>query len=53
MPRKGQAVETPAGKGFITGVFPLKETVIVELETQASAEFPLAQIKIWKMCARR
>jgi hypothetical protein len=46
MPRKGQAVETPAGKGFITGVFPLKETVIVELETQASAEFPLAQIKL-------
>jgi cell fate regulator YaaT (PSP1 superfamily) len=46
MPRKGQPVETPAGKGFITGVFPLKETVIVELETQTSAEFPLAQIKL-------
>jgi cell fate regulator YaaT (PSP1 superfamily) len=46
MPRKGQPVETPAGKGFITGVFPLKETVMVELETQTSAEFPLAQIKL-------
>jgi cell fate regulator YaaT (PSP1 superfamily) len=46
MPKKGLAVETPAGKGFISGVFPLKETVMVDLETQTSAEFPVSQIKI-------
>jgi cell fate regulator YaaT (PSP1 superfamily) len=46
MPRKGQPVNTPAGKGFITGVFPFKETVVVELETQTSAEFPLSQITL-------
>jgi cell fate regulator YaaT (PSP1 superfamily) len=46
MPRKGQPVDTPAGKGYITGVFPLKETVIVELENQTSAEFPLSQITL-------
>jgi cell fate regulator YaaT (PSP1 superfamily) len=46
MPKKGQMVETPAGKGVISGVFPLKESVIVDLESQSSAEFPLAQIKV-------
>jgi cell fate regulator YaaT (PSP1 superfamily) len=46
MPRKGQPVETPSGKGFVVGVFPLKESVMVELESHASAEFPMNQIKL-------
>jgi cell fate regulator YaaT (PSP1 superfamily) len=46
LPKKGQMVETPAGKGIINTVIPLKESVIVDLETQSSAEFPVAQIKV-------
>jgi cell fate regulator YaaT (PSP1 superfamily) len=46
MPKKGQTVETPAGKGVISGVNPLKESVMVDLESQSSAEFPLVQIKV-------
>jgi cell fate regulator YaaT (PSP1 superfamily) len=44
LPKKGQLVNTPSGKGVIIGGNPLKETVLVELETQAEAEFPLQQI---------
>ncbi|HSW56791.1 MAG TPA: hypothetical protein VLH15_00145, partial [Dehalococcoidales bacterium] len=46
MPRKGQAVETPSGNGVIVGIFPFKESVVVEFESQANAEFPLSQIKV-------
>jgi cell fate regulator YaaT (PSP1 superfamily) len=46
MPRKGQRVNTPSGDGWVTGVYPLKESVMVELESQAQAEFPVDQIKI-------
>ncbi len=46
MPRKGQLVETSSGKGIVTGVFPIKDSVLVEFETHASAEFPLSQIKL-------
>jgi cell fate regulator YaaT (PSP1 superfamily) len=46
MPRKGQRVNTPSGDGWVTGVYPLKDSVLVELESQAQAEFPVEQIKI-------
>lgn len=46
MPRRGQPVTTPAGPGVIINIFPLKESVVVEFESQASAEFPLSQIKL-------
>ena len=46
MPRKGQPVETPAGPGIVIGSNPLKETVLVEMESKAETEFPLSQIKI-------
>ena len=46
LPKKGQRVNTPSGDGFVTGVYPLKETLMVELENQSTAEFPVSQIKV-------
>jgi cell fate regulator YaaT (PSP1 superfamily) len=45
LPRRGQSVTTTAGVGIVIGGNPLKETVLVELESKAEAEFPLAEIK--------
>lgn len=46
MPKRGQRVSTPAGDGWVTGVYPLKDSVRVEMESLAVAEFPVSQIKI-------
>jgi cell fate regulator YaaT (PSP1 superfamily) len=46
LPKRGQPVDTPSGKGVVIGGNPLKQTILVELETQAEAEFPLTQITI-------
>jgi cell fate regulator YaaT (PSP1 superfamily) len=46
MPKKGQRVDTPSGPGVVIGVFPLKETVLVEMESQAEVEVPVNQIKL-------
>jgi cell fate regulator YaaT (PSP1 superfamily) len=46
LPRRGLTVNTPAGTGIVIGGNPLKETVLVELESKAEAEFPLAQIQV-------
>jgi cell fate regulator YaaT (PSP1 superfamily) len=46
MPKRGLRVETAAGIGVVIGGNPLKETVLVQLESLAEAEFPLALIKI-------
>jgi cell fate regulator YaaT (PSP1 superfamily) len=44
LPRRGQRVKTPEGVGVVIGGNPLKETVLVEMESQAETEFPLSQI---------
>jgi len=44
MPPVGQQVSTPLGKANVIGVNPLKETVIVQLESQATVEFTLSDI---------
>ncbi len=46
LPKRGQLVKTPSGAGVVIGGNPLKETVLVELESKAEAEFPLNQITI-------
>jgi cell fate regulator YaaT (PSP1 superfamily) len=46
MPRKGQRVESPSGNGTVIGVSPLKDTVLVQLESGADAEFPVSQVKV-------
>lgn len=46
MPREGQEVTTSMGKAVVTGINPLKETVMVSLESQAVVEMPLDSITI-------
>jgi cell fate regulator YaaT (PSP1 superfamily) len=46
LPRRGQKVKTPDGVGIVIGGNPLRERVLVEMESQAEAEFPLNQISI-------
>jgi len=46
LPRRGQSVNTPAGVGVVIGGNALKETVLVEMESKAEAEYPLSQIQI-------
>lgn len=44
LPPIGQQVVTPLGEGSVTGVNPLKETVMVQLESQAMIELPAADV---------
>ncbi len=44
LPPIGQQVVTPLGEGSVTGVNPLKETVMVQLESQAMIELPVADV---------
>lgn len=46
MPREGQPVDTPMGPARVVGNNPLKETVVVELETQVTLELPLEDIEV-------
>ncbi len=46
MPKRGQRVSTPSGDGWVTGVYPIKESIRVEMENQAVAEFPVSQVKV-------
>ncbi len=44
MPKAGQMVSTPMGVAKVVGTNPLKATVLVELESQATVELPLSDI---------
>jgi len=46
LPKEGQRVSTPMGVANVVGGNPLKETVLVELESQATIELPLSEITI-------
>ncbi|MFC2013396.1 stage 0 sporulation family protein [Chloroflexota bacterium] len=46
LPKEGQRVSTPAGVAKVVGGNPIKETVLVELESQATVEFPLSEISV-------
>ena len=45
LPGEGQEVMTPLGKAKVVSINPLKETVFVELESEAKVEIPLSDIK--------
>jgi len=45
LPPIGQRVVTPMGIATVVGGNPLKETVFVELESEATAEFPVEEVK--------
>ena len=44
LPKDGQQVSTPMGMASVIGTNPLKQTVLVELESQASVELPASDI---------
>ncbi len=44
LPKEGQRVSTPMGVASVVGVNPLKETVLVELESQAAVELPVSEV---------
>ena len=46
MPKAGQRVSTPMGTASVVSSNPLKETVMVELESEATVELPLDDISI-------
>ncbi len=46
LPKEGQPVSTPMGLARVVSTNPLKETVLVELESQASVELPLSEVTI-------
>ena len=46
LPREGQRVSTPMGVASVVGINPLKETVSVELESQARVELPVHQVTV-------
>jgi cell fate regulator YaaT (PSP1 superfamily) len=46
MPKAGQRVSTPMGTASVVSSNPLKETVMVELESEATVELPLTDISI-------
>ncbi len=46
LPKKGQRVSTAMGVATVVGSNPLKETVLVELESQVAVELPLSEIKL-------
>jgi cell fate regulator YaaT (PSP1 superfamily) len=44
MPKVGQRVSTHMGEATVVGSNPLKETVLVELESEATVELPLSEV---------
>ncbi len=44
MPKNGQRVSTRMGEATVVGNNPLKETVLVELDTEARVELPLSEV---------
>ncbi|MFH1382579.1 MAG: stage 0 sporulation family protein [Chloroflexota bacterium] len=44
LPRVGQKVTTATGPGKVVGTNPLKATVLVELETEATVELPVGEV---------
>jgi cell fate regulator YaaT (PSP1 superfamily) len=48
LPKRGKVVVTPAGNGKVLDVFPLKRTVLVELEGKPPQEFSQDNIQPWE-----
>ncbi|MFC1904584.1 stage 0 sporulation family protein, partial [Chloroflexota bacterium] len=46
LPREGQQVSTNTGLATVVGSNPLKETVLVELESHVTVELPLSEVTI-------
>jgi len=47
LPKRGKRVETPKGEGKVLDVFPLRQGIVVLLDTGLQQEFPHDQIQPW------
>jgi cell fate regulator YaaT (PSP1 superfamily) len=45
LPKRGKHVETPAGEGKVIDIYPLKMTVLVEMNSGTRQEFPHADVQ--------
>ena len=52
MPRDGQQVTTSMGEARVVGSNPLKESILVELESKVSIELPLSEVTFGEGKAR-
>ncbi len=46
LPGMGKQVTTPLGEGMVVGVNAIKETVMVQMESQAAVEFPAGKVTL-------
>jgi len=46
LPPMGRQVTTPLGEGTVVGVNAIKETVMVQMESQAAVEFPAGKVTV-------
>jgi cell fate regulator YaaT (PSP1 superfamily) len=53
LPRKGQEVSTSMGAATVVGGNPLRESVLVELESGTTVELPLSEVAFEAGRARR
>ena len=53
LPPVGQRVNTPAGSATVVGANPLRQTVVVRLESQATVELPVEEVNVRKERPRR
>jgi cell fate regulator YaaT (PSP1 superfamily) len=47
LPKRGKRVVTPMGEGKVSDIFPLKEAIVVELESGVFHEFMKHEIQPW------
>lgn len=47
LPKRGKRVMTPKGEGKVVDLYPLKQSVIVELENALQVEFPVGDLQPW------
>ena len=48
LPKRNKRVVTPFGEGKVVDIYPLKQSVLVELEKGNRQEFPHADIQPWE-----
>jgi cell fate regulator YaaT (PSP1 superfamily) len=53
LPPVGQRVNTPMGSATVVGANPLRQTVVVRLESQATVELPIGEVSVSKERPRR
>ena len=48
MPKRNKRVVTPEGEGKVVDLYPMKESVVVNLGDGLRKEFPLSDIQPWE-----